>query len=824
MIAVRCPCCLHRWETPEGAARLVCPYCGADDVVPTPAAAVETGFSLPLPSGTSVGEGCAPASAGEPQPLLAPPQAPGEIGRLGRYRVFRQLGQGGMGVVFEAEDSRLKRRVALKVMRVEAAACAEGRARFLREAEAAAALDHEHIVPVHDLGEENGAPFLVLPLLKGESLEARLKRQRPLPLAEALRVGREMAEGLAAAHEAGLVHRDVKPANVWLAAPNARVRLLDFGLARLMEGDGGMTRSGAVLGTPAYMSPEQAAGGKDVDARADLFSLGAVLYEMLTGKRAFPGASWMEVMANRLKGRPPAPREANAGVPQEVSALVMRLLAEAPGQRPESARQVARQLRALAAPPAESLHLSASRRAPGRPSGRRWLLAATAVVLLVPLGLFLWPRPASPPDEAPPDQAPPRVEGPQTRPEVTAASAAFALEWHDAARAGLAEGRARSAVRAQALAGAEALHAAVGAELLRLRQTRLEEAERRLGQRAAAGAGQAFAAAGHEAAALPELVRRQRLRRLYRDGLRLISGGEDRDPKAGAALLREAADEGHAPAQYQMGRLYSQGRNAVMIDIVESLRWFRRAAGQGYAPAEVILAVSVAQGWYGLAKDPDEGARRARAALPGLRALAEQGDPLAQGRLGQMYDFGVGVEKDAAEAVRWYRKAAEQGDAGSQIDLGFAYQDGKGVTRDAAEAVRLYRRAAAQGHASGQDQLGWAYQHGIGVPKDEAVAVQWFRRAAEQGHDNGQNNLGYCYNNGRGVAKDEAQAARWYRKAAEQGQPDSMLNLGAMYHDGRGVTRDPDEAVRLYRKAIAHPDASADTRRIARENLDKLGR
>jgi formylglycine-generating enzyme required for sulfatase activity len=348
--AVRCPHCLHVWDAPPADGPLACPVCGGA-VVPTPARAVEAGFSLPLPSGAA------------PPPFLAPPQAPDELGRLGRYRVLRELGAGGMGAVYEAEDTQLLRRVALKVMHPEAAAQADGKARFLREARAAAALTHDHIVPIHDVGEQGGVAFLVMPLLRGESLEGRLKRQRPLPLPEALRVAREMAEGLAAAHEAGLVHRDVKPANVWLEAPAGRVKLLDFGLARPVEGDAVRTPSGAVLGTPAYMAPEQAAGGKDVDFRADLFGLGAVLYELLTGRRAFPGANFVAVMANRLKGPPPAPQEVNAAVPADISGLVMRLLAEEPSQRPASAGQVAEELGSLAGPP-----LAAPRQAPQGPA------------------------------------------------------------------------------------------------------------------------------------------------------------------------------------------------------------------------------------------------------------------------------------------------------------------------------------------------------------------------------------------------------------------------------------------------------------------------
>jgi hypothetical protein len=505
MLSVRCPHCLHGWQAPDGAADLACPVCGKPVVAP--AAAVETGFSLPLPSGnTSDGAGCAPASVGGSHPFLSPPQAPDEIGRLGRYRVLRELGAGGMGVVFEAEDTRLERRVALKVMRVEAAAHTEGRARFLREAKAAASLDHEHIVAVFDMGEENGAPFLVLPLLKGESLEDRLRRERPLPLAEALRIAAEMAEGLAAAHEAGLVHRDVKPGNVWLTAPGGRVKLLDFGLARLVEGEGGMTRSGAVMGTPAYMSPEQAAGGKGVDGSADLFSLGAVLYELLTGRRAFRGDSWMEVLANRLRFKPPAPREVNAAVPEEISELVMWLLAEEPAGRPSSARQVARELRALGAPPARSLHLSGQRRRQARPAGaRRWWLGVVAVGLLLPLGWALWPRGNSP--TGPPPQGPPRGE--QPRPGIVAAdAAAFATGFHDAAGAELGTRQIERDARQRAtLAFADGLHLAASVTLLARHETRvkeeqerLKEAERRLRQQEAVAAALACADGLHTTA------------------------------------------------------------------------------------------------------------------------------------------------------------------------------------------------------------------------------------------------------------------------------------------------------------------------------------
>ncbi|MEZ6142970.1 MAG: serine/threonine-protein kinase [Zavarzinella sp.] len=224
--------------------------------------------------------------------FLSPPQAEGEIGRLGNYAVHRKLGQGGMGLVLEAEDLLLKRRVALKVMKPEIATKESQRLRFIREAQAAAAVEHDHICPIFQVGLENGVPYIAMPFLKGDPLDAYFKMRKPLPMYEVVQIGREVAEGLAAAHRAGLVHRDIKPGNIWLeqlADGRTRVRILDFGLARSVKEDVGLTQAGAIIGTPAYMAPEQARS-KPLDHRCDLFSLGVMLYELSVGKRPFSGS------------------------------------------------------------------------------------------------------------------------------------------------------------------------------------------------------------------------------------------------------------------------------------------------------------------------------------------------------------------------------------------------------------------------------------------------------------------------------------------------------------------------------------------------------
>ena len=301
----------------------------------------------------------APGDEKHPLGFLSPPQAADEMGRLSGYRVLKLLGEGGMGLVFEAEDLRLERRVALKVMKPEIAAKEQHRARFVREARTAAKVEHDHICPIYQVGEENGVPFIAMPFLKGEPLDVRLKRQKPLPIAEAIRIGREVAEGLAAAHDAGMVHRDIKPGNVWLeemriaergakkeGRTKFRVRILDFGLARLAIDDVHLTQTGAIMGTPAYMAPEQARG-KSVDHRADLFSLGVLLYEMTTGRRPFTGNDTMSILTSLAIDEPTAPSLSNLEIPSALSDLIMQLLSKSPEKRPADGREVAESLLAI---------------------------------------------------------------------------------------------------------------------------------------------------------------------------------------------------------------------------------------------------------------------------------------------------------------------------------------------------------------------------------------------------------------------------------------------------------------------------------------------
>jgi hypothetical protein len=332
--------------------------------------------------------------------FLTPTDRPDLLGTLGSYEVRKVIGQGGMGVVLLAYEAALQRLVAIKVLAAAVAGSATARKRFSREAQAAAAVCHDHVVTVHGVHESDGLPYLVMQYVPGESLQDRLDRTGPLAIDEIVRIGMQTASGLAAAHAQGLIHRDIKPANLLLENGLARVKITDFGLARMAD-DAGLTQNGVVAGTPEYMAPEQARG-EPVDHRADLFSLGSVLYACCTGVPPFRGSSSAVAVLRKVSDEEPAPiRSLNPEIPDWLEAVIVRLLAKDPAGRFSSAAEVAallegylahrRQPLTIAAPNLPAFHGSPGlAKSDGRAGQVRWLRALlgwAALVLLVVMGV-----------------------------------------------------------------------------------------------------------------------------------------------------------------------------------------------------------------------------------------------------------------------------------------------------------------------------------------------------------------------------------------------------------------------------------------------------
>jgi hypothetical protein len=331
--------------------------------------------------------------------------------RLGRYEIRSLLGQGGMGEVYQAHDPNIGRDVAIKVLPAQYSADAERLARFELEVRAAGALNHPNVLAVYDVGQHDGAPFVVSELLEGETLSAKL-RTGPLPQRKAVDYAAQIARGLAGAHARGIVHRDLKPENVFIA-PDGRAKILDFGVAKLTQGNGPhshaerttrgvQTDAGAVIGTAGYMAPEQVRG-QPVDHRADIFSFGAVLFEMLSGRPAFRAGSAADTLSAVLRDEPPALSDSNRHVAPPLERLVLHCLEKDPAARFQSANDLAFALEALAGVPVSGPQGIAPPTPAGHGGTRReriaWAVAAVALAGAAVALVLPWLRRA--PQDAP---------------------------------------------------------------------------------------------------------------------------------------------------------------------------------------------------------------------------------------------------------------------------------------------------------------------------------------------------------------------------------------------------------------------------------------
>jgi hypothetical protein len=363
---------------------------------------------------------------------LTPSDNPQALGRLGPYEILEILGRGGWGVVLKAFDPALNRPVAIKVLAARYAASGAARKRFAREAQAAAAVSHDHVVPVHAVDAAATPPYLVMAFIPGQSLQQRLDRSGPLAVKEILRIGMQTAAGLAAAHAQGLVHRDIKPANIMLENGIERVKITDFGLARAVD-DASLTLGGAVAGTPAYMAPEQALG-QSIDQRADLFSLGSTLYAMCTGRAPFRGECGLAVLRQVSDVEPASIRTINPDVPPWLEGIVRKLHAKEPERRFQSATEVAELLaRCLAhvqQPERQRLPGLATelgRQVAGPAGRRRWPgLAGLAAAVVGGGVLLLLPGPEPNPRHT--EARPAARAGPDETSAVQPAVEAFDLE------------------------------------------------------------------------------------------------------------------------------------------------------------------------------------------------------------------------------------------------------------------------------------------------------------------------------------------------------------------------------------------------------------
>jgi TPR repeat protein len=560
------------------------------------------------------------------------------------YRILRrddgslwQLGKGGMGTTYKAIDTELGRAVALKLINAELLNRDPlARERFVREARAAASLDHLNVATVYHLGHDGQSYFYAMKFISGETVEDRVKRLGPLPVAEALMLVSQAARALAAAHKLGIIHRDIKPANLMLVEEDDELllKLIDFGLAKSVgtgAGEGGLdlniTQPGEFAGlSPLYASPEQC-DSLPVDIRSDIYSLGITLWFMVAGEPPFkPIVSKrrqeqaLDLMLKHIQTLPPLDRLEAKGVPAPVRDLLARMLAKEPEDRPQTPVELRAAIKDCLDTLSRAKH--------------------------------------SEPEPAPSREMPPPAEAAGTKKLLEARSALESGD-HQAALAAYHQAKQSGAETAPIDAGLAQIRQAAAErfqEGSRLLHTDPDKAA--INYRIAADLGNADAQA--------------HLGVLYAQG----RGGLARDDTQAVHWCRKAAEQGNAHGQNNLGLLYVQGRGGLPKDDAQALVWYRKAAEQGNAFGQNNLGVMYAQGRGGLPKDDVQ-------ALYWCRKAAEQGNAQAQFNFGVMYEQGRGgLAQDRAQALFWYRKAADQGHPHAQARLAAAAEPGGADPQD----------------------------------------------------------------------------------------------------------------------------------------------
>jgi serine/threonine-protein kinase len=604
------------------------------------------------------------------------------------YQLQDRIGAGGFAEVFRARDLRLKRDLAVKVLRPDLGLSPELVQRFRREAETIATLRNAHIVPVYDIGEGQGLAFLIMPLISGESLRAVLDRDGAMPAPEVKRILREAALGLAAAHDAGIIHRDIKPENIMLEGREKRVLLMDFGISKVVgaatDGDPGatLTTTGIIIGTPQYMSPEQAAGDKSIDPRSDQYSLAVVGYRMLAGELPFGGDSTRAVLYQQLVATPPPIQSKVANVPGGLATAIARAMAKEPAERFADMLEFAAMVDSdVALPEAEPTAEMPTVQAPTTTARRRPLLLgggiAAAVILI---GGWLVARsggsralPAAVSEAPPVAAALPLADSLSKRDSVSRKDSTPSL----AARPDTGHATAISA-------------------------------------RTAAKATSSKTATPPKPKAAPATAAAPAT-------LTCARAAAAANWSAAATACAAEANAGSAAAQRILGTMYDRGQG-VAASPTDALSWYRRAAASNDAEAEFMLSQMFDVG-RGTAQNQAE-------AVVHLRLAASGGWLRAQQLLAYRLENGTGVRKNEEEAAAWYRRAAERGDAISQQKLGDFLARGRGVNKNETEALEWYKKAALQGSGGAAWQAAQMYFKGRGVTKDDSLGMDWLRRAA----------------------------------------------------------------------------------------------
>jgi len=760
------------------------------------------------------------------------------------YHIERILGVGGFGITYLARDTdELGKYFAIKeylpneyAVRSEASTVLPkssgdkddyewGLERFLDEAKTLAAFDHANLNTVFRFFRANGTAYMVLEYIEGETLSAKLKRDKTLTEHELNTLLHALTSGLEEVHRAGFVHRDIKPGNIMIK-PDGSPILLDFGAARAAIGQ--RSKSITAILTPGYAPVEQYdISADDIGPWTDIYAIGMVAYKCITGCK---DSELIDAVArSRLQRKnqsdqdlAPAIQKGRGRYNDDVLKGIDWAIQINEEDRPQSisewmptlfAAQNETRTQAHAAP---VTHATVNPTAKDRSSSSMPIFALIATIIIaVGLGYWYLENKTFAPDNMSagltagkiPDVTPARVPdaGKVPPPLVghlqinTNVQATVEVDGNVIGTAGPGQPVNKKGL----LLGAHDISISAAGYQSKLQTIQIKandwtqvaitlQPEIKIGRvtvRSNVSRDKLYidgellggtSSKAHELSPGNHTIRVEKSGYLPYEKTITVAKGEEKTVRAILNI---------SPELYKKGLAAYNKR-----DYAAALKIFRPLANQGHASAQNKLGFMFQKG-LGLDADLEK-------AVYWYRKAANQGLTIGQFNLGYMYENGLGFDsRNYTQAGYWYRKAANQGHASSQFNLGWLYQKGKGVTKDNRKAIKWYRKAANNGHVSAQNNMGWMYQNGFGVSRDYSQAISWYKKAANKNNPSAQFNLGWMYRNGLGVSKNNESAVLWYKKAAKQGNTNAQYRLGDMYRNGYGVTKDNSQAVYWYKKA-----------------------
>lgn len=713
-----------------------------------------------------------------------------------RYRALSILGSGASGAVYRARDTVLNKVVAVKTLR---RITNEQLIQFQSEARATSKLNQRAILKLLDFGPTaSGAPYMVLEYFDSLTLDQFIENNAPVSVGIFQHLFSELTAALDHAHSHGILHRDVKPSNILIsrtedgAAPV--VKLIDFGVAHIktLAGDTIKIDGNSLVGTPAYMPPE-VVKGKAYDERSEIYSLGCVMFETLTGCPPFQGNSIFETINLQVTAKPPSLYEVGSRpISPELEEIVSTCLEKDPAARFASMSELGDALQNKLTTNAEDSdsrqEFASSSPVPSNKktesafnSGRRKALIAVVIVFIGTMGLCLYPVLNS-------TQTPLRTESKKRNTKANKPDIAFAPE------ADQLENEADQLAVLE-MVPMNNLEAPLTNEPM---VVQVVEGDKYFNGNGVAQDYQKALDLYKQAASGGNTTAMNRIADMYLKGIGVTRNANPNSPSwvtEAAHWYHLAAQKGNCRAQCNLGNIYRYGMGTP-VDNGEAFKWYHRAAVQNYPPGLALLGAMYRSG-LGVKTDYDK-------ALDLLRKAAEHGDSTGQYYLGTMYKQGEGVAIDYEEAVKWFKKSAESGNPKGQNNLGVMYQNGLGVKQDYSTALKWYSKAAEQGEPAGQRHLASLYRTGQGVTRNYQTAMVWYRRAADRGDGPALQRMGEMYRRGLGVRVDYKEAMKWYRLGAERNDSDAEASIGLLYRDGNGVEKNRAEAARWLAQAANH--------------------